>query len=159
MTRVDLSIDVPQPSVDGFRTRLTDALVRVAETQRREDDVYHLIYREAALDEATVLPVGPLLQELGERVHLALGQTTLAGRTAVWLTLGRGERLVDVVDPFGYDPETPGEPEGLLRRSGMRWAMATAFALAGPSTVFRVALFVPDESVPSIGAVLSRLDS
>jgi hypothetical protein len=157
MTRVDLTIDAPTASVDAVRVRLTDTVVRVGEALRQADDVYHLLYREAALDEATVLPVGPSLQELGERVHLVLGQAALTGRTAVWLSLGGGERLVELIDPFAYDPEADDEPESLLARSGMRWGMATAHAPTGPSTIFRVALFVPTDSAHTIDTLINRL--
>ena len=72
--------------------------------------------------------MGPQLQELGDRFHLALVDGAMAGRTVVWLTLPRGRRLVGLVDPFDYDPEQPDEPESMLRRSGLRWGMVTAHA-------------------------------
>lgn len=159
LTRIDLEIDVVGAAIDAARRNLTDAVVRIAEVLQRPDDVYHLVFREGALDETTVLPVGPLLQELGERFHLAMSQTALAGRTAVWLTLGRDRRVIELLDPLSYDPETEGEPEALLARSGLRWGMASAFARSGPSTVFRVALFVPEDSVPRIDPLISRLIS
>ena len=52
MTRIDLEMDVPTASADVVRVGLTDTIVRIAEAMRREDDVYHVLYREAALDEA-----------------------------------------------------------------------------------------------------------
>lgn len=159
LTRIDLELDVPNPRIDAFRPTLTDAVVRIAEALRRPDDVYHLVYREAAVDEASVLPVGPQLQELGERFHLVMSQASLARRTAVWLTLGRGRRLVELIDPFSYDPESDGEPEALMAGSGLRWGMATAYAPSGPSTLFRVVLFVPDESFSTIDKLISRLDA
>ncbi len=159
LTRIDLNIDVPQGEVDRLRPVLTDVVVRIAEALRRPDDHYHLVYREAAVDETTVLPVGPQLQKLGERFHLVMSQAAMARRTALWLTMGRDRRLIELVDPFSYDPEAEGEPEALLERAGMRWGMATSFAPTGSSTVFRVVLFVSDEAVPHIGTLISRLDA
>jgi hypothetical protein len=80
----------------------------------------------------------------------------MAGRTAVWLTLPRSRRVVDVVDPFGYDPEAAGEPERLLAGSGMRWGMATGFAPRGPSVVFRVVLYVPTDAAETIEGLLAK---
>jgi hypothetical protein len=80
----------------------------------------------------------------------------MAGRTAVWLTLPRNRRVVDFVDPFGYDPEAAGEPEQLLAGSGMRWGMASGFAPRGPSVAFRLVLYVPSESAPAVEAVLEK---
>lgn len=158
MTRVDLDLDVPLDKTKSIRRALTDTVVRVAETLRRPDDVYHLIYREQAAAETTLMPVGPLLQELGERFHLVLSQEALSSRTCVWLNLSRTQRLVEVLDPFEYDPEGAGEPEGLLARSGMRWGMASTVVHAGPSVLYRCALFVPEPSVGRIEALLDRLD-
>lgn len=157
LVRIDTSADVPTAAAEVFRRRLTDTVVRIAEALRRPDDVYHLIYRDRAAAETIVLPVGPLLQELGERVHLVLTDGGMAGRTAVWLALSRGRRLGELVDPFAYDPEGPGEPELLLRRAAMRWGMATAFATSGPTVIFRVVLHVPAESAQRVEALLDRL--
>ncbi len=156
-TRIAVDIDVPEAGVGPFRPILTDAVIRVAELLRCPDDVYHLVYREAALDETTLLPVGPQLQELGERFHLVMSQTAMVRRTAVWMTLGRGRRLAELIDPNSYDPEAGEEPDALLARSGMRWGMATSFAPSGPSTLFRVVFFVPDDAVPAIDALIDRL--
>ena len=156
LARIDTTADVPCAAVAAFRRRLTEAVTRVAETLRRPDDVYHLLLREPGVDETTVLPVGPLIQELGERLHLVLARGPMAGRTAVWMALERSRRVVDIVDPFGYDPEAAGEPERLLARSGMRWGMATGFAARGPSVLFRVVLYVPAESAPTVEALLDE---
>jgi hypothetical protein len=155
--RIDTAADVPAAALDGFRRRLTDTVVRVAEALRRSDDVYHLLFRDPPAAETVVLPIGPQLQELGERVFLVLGEGAMAGRTTVWLTLPRGRRVVELVDPFEYDPEGSGEPERLLVRSGMRWGMATAFDRRGPAVLYRVVLYVPIEAADRVGAVLDRL--
>ncbi len=155
--RIDLDLDVPPEMKESCGRSLTDAVVRIAEALRRPDDVYHLIYREHAADESTVLPVGPLLQELGERFHLVLFQEALASRTCVWLTLARDKPVVQMLDPFEYDPEGSGEPEALLARSGMRWGMASTVAADGASVLFRLALFVPEQAVGRIDALLDRL--
>lgn len=157
LARLDTTADVPAAAVDEFRRRLTDTVVRVAESLRRPDDIYHMLYRDPPAAETVVLPVGPQLQELGERFFLVLTEGAMAGRTAVWLTLPRGRRLVELVDPFEYDPEEPGAPERLLRRSGLRWGMATAFDPRGPAVVYRVVLYVAMESAGSVEAVLGRL--
>lgn len=157
LATIDLTADVPTGSIERFRRLLTETVVRVAEVLRRPDDVYHVIHRDRAADETIVLPVGPQLQELGDRFHLALTQGAMTGRTVLWLTLPRGRRLVEIVDPFGYDPEQPGEPEGLLRTSDMRWAMVSAHAPRGPSSLVRLVLYVPRESATRVEAILDRL--
>jgi hypothetical protein len=142
LRRIDLSLDVPQPAEPGFSRRLTDLVVRVAEALRAPDDVYHLVYRLPWDEEPVAIPVGPKLQELGERFALVQSQGAMAGRTAVWLTLGRDRALAEVVDPVAYDPEADGEPQALLTDPALRWSMATEWARVGPSLVFRLILVV-----------------
>jgi hypothetical protein len=141
--RIDLTLDVPAPAEPGFRRRLTDTVVRAAEALRRPDDVYNVLYRLPSDPEPVVLPVGPQLQELGERFSLVLSQGALAGRTVVWLTLGRDSALAGLVDPLNYDPEAEGEPDALLAAPAARWSMATEWARIGPSLVVRLILVVP----------------
>ncbi len=141
--RIDAVLDVPLTRERGFRRRVTDAVIRIAEALRRPDDVYNMLYRMPLDDEAVALPVGPQLQELGERFYLALNQGTVAGRTVVWLTLGRGTALAGVVDRFICDPEGEGEPEGLLNTAAARWSMASEWARVGPSLIIRLILVVP----------------
>ena len=157
LARVDTTADVPSAAVEAFRRRLTETVVRVAEVLRRPDDVYHLLARDPSAEETDVLPVGPQIQELAERLHLVLGRPPMAGRTAVWMALPRSRRVAEFVDPFDYDPEAAGEPERLLAGSGMRWGMATGFAPSGPSVVFRIVLYVPSESAPAVEAVLEKV--
>jgi hypothetical protein len=156
LARIDTTADVPSAAVEAFRRRLTETVVRVAERVRRNDDVYHLLYRDRAADDTVVLPIGPQIQELAERLYLVLGSAPMAGRTAVWLTLPRTRRVVDFVDPFSWDPEADGEPERLLAGSGMRWGMASGFAPRGASVAFRLVLYVPSESAPAVEAVLEK---
>jgi len=144
--RIDAVLDVPLIREPGFRRRTTDAVIRVAEDLKRTDDVYTMIYRLPSDEEAVTLPVGPQLQELGERFYLALNQGPVAGRTVVWLTLGRGVALAEVVDPRVCDPEADGEPEGLLGSEDARWAMASEWARVGPSLIIRLILVVPSNS-------------
>ena len=157
LARIDVGFDLPQSRRAEFSRQLTDTVVRIAEELRRPDDVYHLIYREPGADETVVLPVGPLLQELGERFFLVLGQRSLVGRTAVWIVLPRSTRLTEFVDPFGYDPELPGEPEALLSRIGLRWAMASSHLPSGPSLIHRMVLYLPRENLSRVNALLDRL--
>lgn len=156
LARIDTTADVPSSRVEAFRRRLTETVVRVAEVLRRPDDVYHLLSRDPSAEETDVLPVGPQIQELAERLHLVLGHPPMAGRTAVWMALPRSRRVADVVDPFGYDPEAAGEPERLLAGSGIRWGMATGFAPSGPSVVFRIVLYVPADAASTIEGVLEK---
>jgi hypothetical protein len=157
VARIDLAADVPlSADVAAFRRSLTEAVVRVAESLRRPDDLYLLISRDPAAGETEVLPIGPQVQELAERLHLLLGRGSMAGRTAVWLALARSRRIVDIVDPFRYDPEAEGEPERLLASSGMRWGMATSFAPRGASVLFRTALFVPADAAATVEALLEK---
>jgi len=155
--RIDLTLDVPVPAEPGFRCRLTDTIVRIAETLRRPDDVYNVLYRLPSDPEPVVLPVGPLLQELGERFSLVLSQGTLAGRTVVWLTLGCGRALSEVVDPAACNPEADGEPEALLAVPAARWSMATEWARVGPSLVIRLILVVPSDAENRVKALLGSL--
>ena len=155
--RIDLTFDVPTPAEPGFRRRLTDTIVRVAEALRRPDDVYNVLYRLPSDPEPVVLPVGPQLQELGERFSLVLSQGSLFGRTVVWLTLGRGRVLSDVLDPVACDPEAEGEPEALLATADARWSMATEWARVGPSLVIRLILVVPSDAENRVKALLGSL--
>ena len=155
--RVDATMDVPLDQESGFRRHLTDAVVRIAESQRRPDDVYNMIYRLPSDEEALVLPVGPQLQELGERFFLALNQGSLSGRTVVWLTLGRDRALAQVVDPVTCDPEAAGEPDGLLATPEARWAMASEWARIGPSLVIRLILIVPVAEMTTVRDLLAAI--
>ena len=155
--RIDLALDVPAPAEPGFRRRLTDAVVRVAETLRRPDDVYNVVYRHPADPEPVVLPVGPQLQELGERFSLVLSQGALSGRTVVWLTLARDRALSEVVDPSTSDPEAEGEPDALLAAPDARWSMATEWARVGASLVIRLILVVPADAESRVKTLLGSL--
>jgi len=157
LRRIDLGFDVPLPAEPGFRRRLTDAIVRVAETLWTPDDVYHLVYRLPWDEEPVAIPVGPKLQELGERLALVQSQGAMAGRTAVWLTLGRDRALAEVVDPVAYDPEGDGEPAGLLMHPAPRWSMATEWVRVGPSLIFRLILVVPTHRADHVQTVLEAL--
>jgi hypothetical protein len=159
MSRLDLRLDVPLAAEPEFRRRLTDTVIRIAENLRMADDVYHLVYRLPWEEEPVVRPVGPKLQELGERFALIQAQGTMAGRTAVWLTLGRDRALAEVVDPGSYDPEAEGEPDGLLGHPDARWSMATEWARVGPSLVVRVILVVPSDQNDRIRTLLDSLRS
>jgi hypothetical protein len=154
LRRIDLDFDVPQPAEPEFRRRLTDSVVRVAEALRAPDDVYHLVYRLPWDEELVAMPVGPKLQELGERFALVQSQAAMAGRTAVWLTLGRDRALSEVVDPVAYDPEAVGEPDGLLTQPELRWSMATEWVRTVPSLIFRMILVVPAHRGDRVQTVL-----
>jgi hypothetical protein len=155
--RIELALDVPAPAEPGFRRRLTDTVVRVAEALRRPDDVYNIIYRHPADPEPVVLAVGPQLQELGERFSLVLSQGVLSGRTVVWLTLPRDCALSEVVDPIACDPEAEGEPETLLAAPAARWSMATEWARVGASLMIRLILVVPTDAENRVKALLGSL--
>ena len=156
---IDLRIDVPASSAGDLRARLTDVVIRVAETLRAPGDVYHEVHRPLGVDETIILPVGPLLQELGERLSLSLGHAPLAGRTVVWLTLPRGLAPAELVDPFDYDPEAEGEPHAVMEHSDVRWGFATSHALTGPSVIYRVLLFVPAAAVQRVESLVLRLQN
>jgi len=155
--RIDLEFDVPQPAEPGFRRRLTDTVVRLAEALRASDDVYHLVYRLPWDEEPVAMPVGPKVQELGERFALAQSQGAMAGRTAVWLTLGRDRALAEVVDPAAYNPEAAGEPEGLLMDPALRWSIATEWARVGPSLIFRLILVAPGNEADRVKTLLASI--
>jgi len=157
LRRFDLSLDVPRAAEPGFRRRQIDAVMRVAETLRVSDDVYRLAYRLPWDEEPVVIPVGPQLQELGDRFSLVQSQGTMAGRTAVWLTLGRDKALSEVVDPDTYDPEAYGEPERLLIHPDVRWSMATEWARVGPSLIFRLILVVPAGRADQVHDLLNTI--
>jgi hypothetical protein len=155
--RFDVEADVPHDRENAFRAVLTDTVVRLAESMRRPDDIYHFAVRYAELGETTTLAIGPQLQELGERFALVLTLDALDGRTAVWLTLPRQRAVAEVLDPFGYDPEAPGEPQRLLTRPGVRWGMATSRLWVGPSVVHRILLYVPESDRAAVEHLLKRL--
>jgi hypothetical protein len=154
--RIDLDADIPYRSAGDFPKRLTDTVIRIAELLRQPDDNYHHIYRDPAEPAAILLPVGPLLQELGERLILALRQSGLANRTAVWLTLPARPAIADLVDPATYDPDAAGEPEGLVEQTQARWAMATEWARVGPSTIYHLILWLPEDSASAVESLLAR---
>ncbi len=156
---VDLTLDVPISKEAGVRRRFTETVVCVADALRRPDDVYNVIYNRPGDTEPMVLPVGPQLQELGERCFLVLSQSALSARTVVWLTLGRDIPLVHVVDPMTCDPEGAGEPETLLASAEARWSMATEWARVGPSLVIRLIVVVPNESADRVTAILEGVEN
>ena len=156
--RIDLELDVPLAVAPEFRRRLTDTVIRVAEALRASGDVYHLVYRLPWDEEPVVLPVGPKVQELGERFSLVQSQGAMAGRTAVWLTLAREHTLSAIVDPVAYDPESEGEPNGLLIHPALRWSMATEWARVGPSLIMRLIVIVPSEAGDGAKMLIDALD-
>jgi hypothetical protein len=157
LRRIDFSFDVPQSAEPGFHRRLTDAVVRVAEALRTPDDVYHLVYRLPWDEGPVAMPVGPKLQELGERFALVQSQGAMAGRTAVWLILGRDRALAEIVDPVAYDPEAEDEPHALLKDPALRWSMATEWARVGPSLIFRLILVLPAREAERVKTLLASV--
>jgi hypothetical protein len=155
---LDVVCDVPLSVERGFRDRLTDRVVRVAEALRSPDDAYHVVYRPPGADEALVLPLGPHVQSLGERFRLVLDQDVLAGRTAVWLVLDRGLPLSLIVDPERCDPESPEERERLVETPEARWSMATSWAPVGPSLIVRMILAVPTPAQDRVMRLLEGLN-
>ena len=155
--RLDFTLDIPAPAEPGSRRRLTDAIVQIASSLRRTDDVYNLIYRLPSDPEPVVVPLGPQLQELGDRLFLVLSQGALEGRTAVWLTIGRDNTLSEVLDPLSCDPEGAAELEALLAHADVRWSMATEWARVGPSLAIRLVLVVPTDSQKIVSDFLSVL--
>jgi len=155
--RIDLEADIPHRTTGDFLKRLTDTVIRIAEHLRQADDHYHHIYRDPAESDAILLPVGPQLQELGERLILALRQSELANRTAVWLTLPTRPAIAELVDPATYDPDSIGEPDGIVTHADARWAMATEWARVGPSTIYHVILWVPENSTPAVESLLAKI--
>jgi hypothetical protein len=157
LKRFDFSADVPAPAEPEFRRLMADTVIRVAEALRRPDDVYHLVYRLPWDEESIAVPVGPQIQELGERFSLAQSQNALDARTAVWLCIGRHRALAEVIDPVAFDPESEGEPDGLQRRADVRWSAATARARHGASLVFRLILVLPAEKASRVVGLVGRL--
>ncbi len=156
-TAIDVTLDLPQGREGAARRTLTDTLVRLAESLREADDVYHLLYRETGELETVVLPVGPQIQDLAERVHLALSHVAWAGRTLVWLVLPRSRPVGDVVPDLAWDPDAEGEPDALVRRERPRWAFALAFAPGVVATRIRLRLFVPEPAMAVVEGLLERL--
>lgn len=154
---IDVVCDVPLSVERGFRDRLTDRVVRVAETLRSPDDAYLLVYRLPGAEEAVVLPLGPHVQSLGERFRLVLDQSALAGRTVVWLALARDLPPVRVVDPERCDPESQDERERLLETPEAGWSIATSWAPVGPSLIVRMILVVPTPARDRVMRLLGEL--
>ncbi len=159
LARLAVELDVPTGREPRARRALTDAVVRIAEALRRPDDVYHLLWRERHEHETTLLPIGPQVQDLGERFHLALSHHAWAGRTLVWLTLARSTPLASAVPAADWNPEAPGEPAGLLAAVPARWAAALEFRSDGASTLHRLDLHLPPSKLPQATALLARLES
>ena len=157
--RIDLDAEIPFRSAGDFPKRLTGTVIRIAEHLRQSGDHYHHIYRDPAEPDAILLPLGPQLQELGERLILALRQSELANRTAVWLTLPSRPAIAELVDPATYDPDSNGEPDGIVTHTNARWAMTTEWARVGPSTIYHVILWVPAEDARGVQTILSRLSA
>ena len=157
LKRLDLSVDVPSLAEAEFRRRMTDTVVRVAEALRREDDVYHLVYRLPWDEEPIAVPVGPQVQELGERFSLVQSQAGLVARTTVWLTIGRHHALAELIDPVAFDPESEGEPVGLQCRARVRWSVATAWVRNGASLVFRLIFVLPADKASRVAELIERL--
>lgn len=155
--RIDLNADIPSRSNGDFPRRLTDMVIRIAEHLRQPGDHYHHIYRDLAEPDAILLPLGPRLQELGERLNLALRQSDLSNRTAVWLTLPARPAIAELVDPAIYDPDAGGEPEGLVAETDARWAMATEWAQIGPSTIYHLTLWVPQNPASAVESLLAKI--
>ncbi len=154
---LDVICDVPLSVERGFRDRLTDRVVRVAEALRSPDDAYLLVYRLPGAEEALVLPLGPRVQSLGERFRLVLDQSALAGRTVVWMALARDLPPARIVDPERCDPESPDERERLLETSEARWSMAASWAPVGPSLIVRTILVVPTSAQDRVVRLLEKL--
>jgi hypothetical protein len=157
LREIDIEFDVPGIVEGDFRRRLTEAVVQVAEGMRTRDDVYHLVYRLPWDAEPVLFPIGPKLQELGERFSLMQSQGAMAGRTVVWLTMGREHALAEIVDPIAYDPEATGEPGNLLSHPALRWSMATEWARVGPSLLVRVIIVVPDHHARRVASLLDTV--
>lgn len=155
--RIELVADIPIRSTGSFPQQLTETVIRIAEHLRQSDDRYHAVYRIASEPDAILLPVGPSLQKLGERLQLSLGQGELAHRTALWLTLPAHQAIATLVDPETYNPEAEGEPLGLVNRSDARWAMAMTWGRIGPSMVHNVVLWIPETSLPTVETLLGRM--
>jgi len=154
---IDVVLDLPRPRQADGRRALTDAVVRVAEALRRPDDVYNLVYRESAEPDTVMVPVGSQIQDLAERVHLALAHVAWAGRTLVWLVLPRSRPLAAAVPDLGWDPDAEGEPDALIARERPRWAFALAFSLGAVATEIRLRIVVPPEADAVVERQLERL--
>ncbi len=155
LRRVDWTLDVPSAEERAARRRVTSALVRIAGTVSRPGDVYHLVHRPPGEPETELRAVGPQLQALGDRIHGHLSRSILEGRTSLWPALERGVFLAEHVDPVAFDPDAPGEPDAAMATLPCRWAFALAWQRQKASTVFRVALWVPQESVETVHAFLA----
>jgi hypothetical protein len=153
----DLRIDAPRPAETELGRRLTETVVRVAESLRRSDDAYHQVVRPEGEALTLLRPVGARVQALGERFHLALGRRPLALHTQLWLALPADVPLAEVVDPSRNDPDAPGQPETLLADPRLRWGVASAFAPAGPSIRYRLLIVVPEEAERGVAGLLDRL--
>lgn len=154
MARFELELDAPDAQESGLRRQLTEVAVRIAEMFAARRAVIHLLYRVPGEPDSIVVPVGPLVQSLGERLFLALTQHDLEARTMLWLALPRGLHVAQVADPMAYDPEAPGEPDRLVADSDAVWALALARAHGAASYVVRAVLFVPEADAARVGALL-----
>lgn len=155
--RFELEVDAPTARTAAVRVLLTDLVVRVAESMRRSDDVYHLVCRPMGEEGVLLRPVGPQVESLGERLHSCLCQRDLDGRTQLRLTLPRGLRLAQVVAEGRDDPDLPGALEELPGRPGVRWAAACTWSAGAASVRFKAVLVVPAAARNAAAAGLERL--
>ena len=153
----DLTVDVTAVDELRSRTALIDTMVRIAETLRRPDDQYNLVFRAPWEAETRLIAVGPQPQELAQRLVMTLSHRSSERSTQIWLTLPRETRLGGIIDPFVFDPEAEGAPAALAAASRARWWAVTAFARTAPSIVYRVRLHVPGESGEAVRALVRRL--
>jgi len=153
----DLRLDAPLEAEAELATRLTDTVVRLAETLRRADDTYHQVVRPAGEAETLLRPVGPRVQALGERFRLGLCHRPVARCTQLWIALPAEVGLAQVVDPVRDDPDGSGQPERLLVDPRLRWGVASAFAPAGPAVRLRLLVVVAAEAEGVAVDLLERL--
>jgi hypothetical protein len=156
LVRLQLDLDVPAVRVAGVRRWLTETMVRVAEALRHQDDVYHQLAWDPEEGVLHLAPVGPQLQELGDRFLLTLGRRAAEGLCQVWLTLPRSIGLGQAMAGLGFDPEAEGEPDHLLGVLEVCWAAASEVVSRDPVQLIRLVLFVPPGAEAAVRGLLER---
>lgn len=153
--RAEATIDVPH-SADGSRL-ITRSVVRIAEDLGAAGEIFHLLHREPGRQETIAVPLGSAVNDLAERLALSCHRSILDGRTLVWPALPRGRYLGECLDPVTYDPEAPGEPEGVLRTAPITWALVLRRRRGVASTVFEMDFIVPEQQAERVEAAVTQL--
>jgi hypothetical protein len=155
LLKARVEIDVPHES--NLDRALTGEVVRLAESLSSGGENYHLLRDEPGADEPVVVSIGPSVQLLAERFMVTLQRSALEQRTIVWLALPRTLALGKLLDPTSYSPEDEGEPQKLIMRCPLVWAMALRWRRNLASVRYALEVWTPEGSGTALRTFCDRL--